>query len=70
MSSSLAISRVTRWLDTYLLRLAALDPLDAGYYAVLRYRLGYHGIPLGPAAVAVASVVTLRNSVDGLTEKL
>jgi len=33
--------------------------LDAGYYAVLRYRLGYHGLPLGPAAVAVASLLVL-----------
>jgi ABC-type multidrug transport system fused ATPase/permease subunit len=36
-----------------------LIPLNAGYYAVLRYRLGYHGIPLGPAAVAVASLLIL-----------
>jgi len=36
-----------------------LIPLDAGYYAVLRYRLGYHGIPLGPAAVALASLPVL-----------
>ena len=36
-----------------------LIPLDAGYYAVLRYRLGYHSIPLGPAAVAVASLLNL-----------
>jgi hypothetical protein len=36
-----------------------LIPLDAGYYAVLRYRLGHHGIPLGPAAVAVASLLVL-----------
>ena len=33
-----------------------LIPVDAGYYAVLRYHLGYHGIPLGPVAVAVASL--------------
>jgi len=26
-----------------------LAPLDAGYHAVLRYRLGYHGLALGPA---------------------
>jgi hypothetical protein len=37
-----------------------LIPLDAGYYAVLRYRLGYHGIPFGPAAVA--GVEEQRNS--------
>jgi hypothetical protein len=36
-----------------------LIPLNAGYYAVLRYRVGYHGIPLGPAAVAVASLLVL-----------
>jgi hypothetical protein len=36
-----------------------LIPLDAGYYAVLRYRIGYHGIPLGPAAVAAASLLIL-----------
>jgi hypothetical protein len=36
-----------------------LIPLNAGYYAVLRYRLGYHGLPLGPAAVAVASLLIL-----------
>jgi hypothetical protein len=34
--------------------------LDAGYYAVLRYRLGYHGIPFGPAAVVVASLLVCR----------
>ncbi|HEY2268459.1 MAG TPA: hypothetical protein VGI96_37995 [Streptosporangiaceae bacterium] len=33
--------------------------LDAGYYAVLRYRLGYQGIPFGPAAVVVASLLVL-----------
>jgi hypothetical protein len=33
--------------------------LDAGYYAVLRYRLGYHGIPFGPVAVVVASLLVL-----------
>ena len=33
--------------------------LDAGYYAVLRYRLGYHGLLFGPAAVAVASLLVL-----------
>ena len=36
-----------------------LIPLDAGYYAVLRYRVGYHGLPLGPAAVATASLLIL-----------
>ena len=36
-----------------------LIPLNAGYYAVLRYRLGYDGLPLGPAAVAVASLLIL-----------
>jgi hypothetical protein len=36
-----------------------LIPLDAGYYAVLRYRLGHHGVPFGPAAVAVASLLVL-----------
>jgi hypothetical protein len=25
--------------------------VDAGYYVVLRYRLGHNGLPLGPAAV-------------------
>ena len=39
--------------------LLLLIPLDAGYYAVLRYRLGYHDIPLGPAAVALASLLVL-----------
>jgi hypothetical protein len=33
-----------------------LIPVDAGYYAVLCYRLGHHGLPLGPAAVVVASL--------------
>ena len=33
-----------------------LIPVDAGFYAVLRYRLGYHGLPLGPAAVTVTSL--------------
>jgi hypothetical protein len=36
-----------------------LIPIDAGYYAVLRYRLGYHGIPLGPVAVVLASLLVL-----------
>lgn len=36
-----------------------LIPLNASYYAVLRYRLGYYGLPLGPAAVAVASLLVL-----------
>jgi len=36
-----------------------LIPLNAGYYAVFRYRLGHHGVPFGPAAVAVASVLIL-----------
>ena len=43
-----------------------LIPLDAGYYAVLRYRLGYHGIPLGPAAVAVASLLVLAPALFAL----
>ena len=46
--------------------LLLLIPLDAGYYAVLRYRLGYHGIPLGPAAVAVASLLTLAPTLFAL----
>src|SRR6202050_5318842 len=33
-----------------------LIPIDAGYYAVLRYRLGYHGLPLGPVAAVVVSL--------------
>ena len=33
-----------------------LIPVDAGYYAALRYRLGYHGLPLGPAAVVLTSL--------------
>ncbi len=41
-------------------------PLNAGYYAVLRYRLGYHGLPLGPAAVAVASLVSLAPTLFAL----
>jgi two-component system NarL family sensor kinase len=36
-----------------------LIPLNAGYYAVFRYRLGHHGVPFGPAAVAVASLLVL-----------
>jgi hypothetical protein len=36
-----------------------LIQVDAGYYAVLRYRLGYHGLPLGPPAVVLASVFPL-----------
>jgi hypothetical protein len=46
--------------------LLLLIPLDAGYYAVLRYRLGYHGLPLGPAAVAVASLLTLAPTLFAL----
>jgi hypothetical protein len=34
-------------------------PTDAGYYAVLRYRLGYRGLPLGPVAVTLASLLVL-----------
>jgi two-component system, NarL family, sensor kinase len=30
--------------------------VDAGFYAVLRYRLGHHGLPLGPAAVVLTSL--------------
>jgi hypothetical protein len=33
-----------------------LVPVDAGFYAVLRYRLGYHGLPFGPAAIVVTSL--------------
>jgi hypothetical protein len=33
-----------------------LIPVDAGYYAALRYRLGYHGLPFGPAAVVLTSL--------------
>jgi hypothetical protein len=33
-----------------------LIPVDAGFYAVLRYRLGDHGLPLGPAAAVVVSL--------------
>jgi len=36
-----------------------LIPADAGYYAVFRYRLGYHGLPLGPVTAAVASLLAL-----------
>src|ERR1700733_644834 len=32
--------------------------VDAGYYAVLRYRLG-HDVPFGPVAVVVASLLVL-----------
>ena len=38
-------------------------PIDAGYYAVLRYSLGYHGLPFGPAAVAVVSIWPLAFAV-------
>jgi putative effector of murein hydrolase LrgA (UPF0299 family) len=30
--------------------------VDAGFYAVLCYRLGHHGLPLGPAAVVLTSL--------------
>jgi hypothetical protein len=40
-----------------------LVPIDAGYYAVLCYRLGYHGLPFGPAAVAVVSIWPLAFAV-------
>ncbi len=30
--------------------------VDAGLYAVLRYHLGHHGLPLGPAAVVLTSL--------------
>jgi hypothetical protein len=33
-----------------------LIPVDAGYYAALRYHFGYHGLPLGPAAIVVTSL--------------
>jgi hypothetical protein len=33
-----------------------LIPVDAGYYAALRYRFGYHGLPLGPVAVVLTSL--------------
>jgi hypothetical protein len=33
-----------------------LIPVDAGYYATLRYHLGYHGLPLGRAALVVTSL--------------
>ena len=33
-----------------------LIPVDAGYYAALRYRLGYHGLPLGPAGIVLTSL--------------
>jgi MFS family permease len=33
-----------------------LIPVDAGYYAALRYHFAYHGLPLGPAAVVLTSL--------------
>ena len=33
-----------------------LIPVDAGYYAALRYHFGYHGLPLGPAAIVLTSL--------------
>jgi hypothetical protein len=30
--------------------------IDAGFYAVLRYHLDHHGLPLGPAAVVLTSI--------------
>ena len=33
-----------------------LIPVDAGYYAALRYHFGSHGLPFGPAALALASL--------------
>ncbi len=36
-----------------------LIPVDAGHYAVLRYRLGYHQLPFGPAAVVLVSTWAL-----------
>jgi hypothetical protein len=33
-----------------------LIPVDAGYYAALRYHFGYHGLPLGAAAIVVTSL--------------
>jgi hypothetical protein len=53
------------WILIFLV-LLLLIPLDAGYYAVLRYRLGYHGLPLGPVAVAAASLLTLAPTLFAL----
>jgi hypothetical protein len=36
-----------------------MTAIDAGYYAALRYRFGYHGLPFGPAAVVAASLLVL-----------
>jgi MFS family permease len=33
-----------------------LIPVDAGYYAALRYHFGYRGLPLGPAALVLTSL--------------
>jgi hypothetical protein len=33
-----------------------LIPVDAGYYAALCYDFGYHGLPLGPTALTLASL--------------
>jgi hypothetical protein len=56
-SSSHATGGVTRWGWILILFVVLfLVPVDAGYYAVLRYRLGYHGLPFGPAAVVLVSL--------------
>jgi len=47
------------WLSDPVLTGNVLIPADAGYYAVFRYRLGYHGLPLGPVTAAVASLLAL-----------
>jgi len=40
-----------------------LIPVDAGCYAALRYHFGYHGLPRGPAAIAVTSLWPLAFAV-------
>jgi len=40
-----------------------LIPVEAGYYATLRYRLGYHGLPFGPAAIVLTSLWPLAFAV-------
>jgi hypothetical protein len=40
-----------------------LIPVDAGYYAALRYHFGYPGLPLGPAAIAITSLWPLAFAV-------
>jgi hypothetical protein len=43
-----------------------LIPVDAGYYAALRYHLGYHHLPLGQAALVAVTLWPLAFAMFGL----